>query len=101
MPEEEAAEGARIRTKVQERSKHWHVCEEVQVHKTLGGSGAKRLRRSSSASGGEDSEESSCSMWVDECCEIILTMLHTVEMAGEWPTNASTTLFFPHSQKCQ
>ena len=30
----------------------------------------------------------------DECCERLLSMLDEMEMAGKWPTNASTTLYF-------
>ena len=30
----------------------------------------------------------------DECCDRVLSILHKVEMAGKWSTNASTTLFF-------
>ena len=29
----------------------------------------------------------------NECCGRILMLLHEVEMAGVWPTNAGTTLF--------
>ena len=30
----------------------------------------------------------------DECCGAIFTLLNKVEMAGLWPTNASSTVFF-------
>ena len=110
-PEDDAGDGARIEGKFKEWHAHWRVGEDVQKQykpwedfdmreEEEALLGVKALRQAAMACKattgvGVDGVHPGVPLDLpDERCGGILTLLHEVEIAEGWPTNASTTPFF-------